>query len=129
MRLLLTVLSGKRTVGPTPSCCQEDACRLDVPFDCLSSVWASPCLTCTAAARSQTRGHDPGTVWILRCPLPRSLPPVAAAVKKLCSDLRYTCWLGGKQQWEATCPLISAEGNLLKQGCEQHVRFVCRKRS
>lgn len=52
-----------------------------------------------------------------------------AAVKRLCTDSHYTCWLGGKQQWENTCPLISAEGHLLKQGCDQPVRFVCRKRS
>ncbi len=35
------------------------------------------------------------------------------------------CWLGGKE--DDLCPLMSSTGVLLKQGCEQNVRFVCRK--
>jgi len=50
-----------------------------------------------------------------------------SAVKELCSRNRFTCWFGGKKDWETLCPLISAEGTLLKQGCGQVVRFVCRK--
>ncbi len=64
---------------------------------------------------------------VCKLPSPVLPNPRAEAVKQLCSNNRYTCWLGGKQDWEALCPLISAEGTLLKQGCEQPVRFVCRK--
>ncbi len=60
------------------------------------------------------------------CCIPRSVLH-AEAVKRLCSAHQYTCWFGNKDQPDA-CPLISADGTLLQQGCEQPVRFVCRKR-
>ncbi len=56
------------------------------------------------------------------CPLPMvPRPPCTTtdAVNELCSKNKYTCWFGGKKDWETQCPLISAEGTLLKQGCGQ----------
>ncbi len=51
--------------------------------------------------------------------LPRPPRTTTDAVKELCSKNKYTCWFGGKKDWETQCPLISAEGTLLKQGCGQ----------
>ncbi len=48
-----------------------------------------------------------------------------AAVRKLCADYQFTCWLQSK---DTLCPLMTADGSRQMQGCEQEdVRFVCRK--
>ncbi|KXZ46258.1 hypothetical protein GPECTOR_45g128 [Gonium pectorale] len=47
------------------------------------------------------------------------------ALTHLCAANRYTCWMDG-DSGPGLCPLMSAEGYTLKQGCEQPVRFVCR---
>jgi hypothetical protein len=48
------------------------------------------------------------------------------AVRKLCADYQYTCWLQ-RQESDTLCPLMAADGSRQMQGCEQDVRFVCRK--
>ncbi|EFJ45708.1 hypothetical protein VOLCADRAFT_93852 [Volvox carteri f. nagariensis] len=56
-----------------------------------------------------------------------------AAVLQLCADLQFTCWLKRKDDSRTgssgpmLCPLMAADGGLQMQGCEQDVRFVCRK--
>ncbi|KAG2487714.1 hypothetical protein HYH03_013713 [Edaphochlamys debaryana] len=47
------------------------------------------------------------------------------ALKKLCRDNRYTCWASGHTE-PNRCPLMTQEGRIVYQGCEQPVRFVCR---
>ncbi|GIL63872.1 hypothetical protein Vafri_17737, partial [Volvox africanus] len=49
------------------------------------------------------------------------------AVRRLCSDNKFTCWFKRTEQDEQ-CPLIAADGSLQIQDCEQDVRFVCRIR-
>ncbi|PNH06823.1 hypothetical protein TSOC_006766 [Tetrabaena socialis] len=43
---------------------------------------------------------------------------------KLCRDRGFTCWTGGKDS--DLCPLMTAGGDIVKQGCNQPVRWVCR---
>ncbi|KAG2491473.1 hypothetical protein HYH03_010258 [Edaphochlamys debaryana] len=47
-----------------------------------------------------------------------------ASVLSLCKT--YTCWVKGNDCGVGQCCLTSATGELLKQGCNQPVRFVCR---
>ncbi|GFR51580.1 hypothetical protein Agub_g14001, partial [Astrephomene gubernaculifera] len=50
-----------------------------------------------------------------------------SALQGLCASNYYTCWFKKGADDEDLCPLIDAQGLLQKQGCEQDVRFVCRK--
>ncbi|PNH00422.1 hypothetical protein TSOC_011741 [Tetrabaena socialis] len=43
---------------------------------------------------------------------------------KLCRDRGFTCWTGGRDS--DLCPLMTAGGNIIKQGCNQPMRWVCR---
>ncbi|GFR47773.1 hypothetical protein Agub_g9541 [Astrephomene gubernaculifera] len=43
----------------------------------------------------------------------------------LCKGSRFTCWAGGRAP-EDLCPVMSQEGDMHFQGCDQPVRFVCR---
>ena len=51
---------------------------------------------------------------------------MAGALYKLCRDNRYTCWTGGRDDSTDLCPLMTQEGYIVQQACEQPVRFVCR---
>ncbi|GFR47776.1 hypothetical protein Agub_g9544 [Astrephomene gubernaculifera] len=46
-------------------------------------------------------------------------------LQSLCKDSRFTCWAGGRAP-EDLCPVMSQEGDMHFQGCDQPVRFVCR---
>ena len=51
----------------------------------------------------------------------------SAALRELCARRRYTCWMDGKLP-SGFCYLMSQEGYILEQGCNQPVRFVCREK-
>ncbi|GLI65874.1 hypothetical protein VaNZ11_009499, partial [Volvox africanus] len=48
-----------------------------------------------------------------------------AALQWLCMRNRLTCWSDGNTP-PGLCPLMSQEGAIQFQTCDQHVRFVCR---
>ncbi|EFJ41166.1 hypothetical protein VOLCADRAFT_98842 [Volvox carteri f. nagariensis] len=48
------------------------------------------------------------------------------AVQRLCSARLFTCWLKRANGFPY-CPLMAADGTLQMQGCDQLVRFVCRR--
>lgn len=51
------------------------------------------------------------------------------AVRQLCADNFFTCWLNGDfDDEEQLCPLMASDGTLQMQDCHQDVRFVCRNR-
>ncbi|KAG2431884.1 hypothetical protein HXX76_009377 [Chlamydomonas incerta] len=52
--------------------------------------------------------------------------PALGALRKLCRDNRYTCWTGGRDGSSGLCPLMTQEGDIVQQGCDQPVRWVCR---
>ncbi|KXZ46256.1 hypothetical protein GPECTOR_45g126 [Gonium pectorale] len=56
---------------------------------------------------------------------PWDLDASNSSLHSLCAANRHTCWVGGKTV-PGLCPLMSAEGFVLWQGCHQPVRFVCR---
>ena len=58
------------------------------------------------------------------CPKPPHT--LTGALYKLCRDNRYTCWTGGRDDSTDLCPLMTQEGYIVQQGCEQSVRWVCR---
>jgi hypothetical protein len=49
------------------------------------------------------------------------------ACLQLCAANSYTCWMKRKDTDTELCPLMAADGSRQMQGCEQDVRFVCRK--
>ncbi|GIL67482.1 hypothetical protein Vafri_20885 [Volvox africanus] len=49
-----------------------------------------------------------------------------AAVRQLVTSRRVTSWLDGKTSEPGLCHLMSQEGFVHEQGCNQPVRFVCR---
>ena len=58
----------------------------------------------------------------------------AEALEQLCADNDYSCWCtvldDDDRGSEGGCPLMSADGYLQVQplqGCEQKLRYVCRK--
>ncbi|GIL67510.1 hypothetical protein Vafri_20867 [Volvox africanus] len=62
---------------------------------------------------------------------PQAEPESRFSLRKLCSvGRRVTCWLDGVPPGEPTtqCYLMSQEGDIYAQGCEQLVRFVCRNK-
>ncbi|PNH09556.1 hypothetical protein TSOC_003794 [Tetrabaena socialis] len=65
-----------------------------------------------------------GAGWGL---VPRSDPRGLYACQRLCADNAYTCWMM-REDGDGQCPLMDARGDLQLQGCEQDVRFVCRKK-
>ncbi|EFJ41158.1 hypothetical protein VOLCADRAFT_98831 [Volvox carteri f. nagariensis] len=48
------------------------------------------------------------------------------AVRRLCAANQFTCWLK-RADSDQYCPLMAADGTLQMQGCQQDVRFVCRR--
>ncbi|KAG2454371.1 hypothetical protein HYH02_001394 [Chlamydomonas schloesseri] len=58
--------------------------------------------------------------------VPYGEAPAMGALHKLCRDNRYTCWTGGRDERSGLCPLMTQEGHIVQQGCEQPVRWVCR---
>ncbi|GIM02960.1 hypothetical protein Vretimale_7750 [Volvox reticuliferus] len=65
-----------------------------------------------------------GTGWDL---VPHWDSSAYAAVMQLCADMHFTCWFKKQDPNSSTCPLMSADGSLQIQGCQQYVRFVCTK--
>ncbi|GIL67524.1 hypothetical protein Vafri_20871, partial [Volvox africanus] len=63
---------------------------------------------------------------------PQAEPESRFSLRKLCSGgRRITCWLDGVPPGEPTgrCYVMSQEGDIYTQGCEQLVRFVCRNKN
>ncbi|GLC76481.1 hypothetical protein PLESTF_001785900 [Pleodorina starrii] len=75
-------------------------------------------------SRAATFCHGLGKGWNL---VPYWDEKAYDAVRKLCADHSFTCWLDRKDT-DAYCPLMAADGSRQMQGCEQDVRFVCRKK-
>ncbi|KAG2454370.1 hypothetical protein HYH02_001393 [Chlamydomonas schloesseri] len=61
--------------------------------------------------------------------VPYGEAPAMGALHKLCRDNRYTCWTGGRDERSGLCPLMTQEGHIVQQGCEQPVRWVCRTKT
>ncbi|GIM17252.1 hypothetical protein Vretimale_19785 [Volvox reticuliferus] len=62
---------------------------------------------------------------------PQAEPESRFSLRKLCAvGKRVTCWLDGVPPEEPTgrCYVMSQEGDIHVQGCEQPVRFVCRSK-
>ncbi|KAG2487715.1 hypothetical protein HYH03_013714 [Edaphochlamys debaryana] len=72
---------------------------------------------------AQVACKDLGSGWDLA---PYADAASWAVAKRMCADNRFTCWLR-REEGDALCPLVDAMGVLQKQGCEQDVRFLCRK--
>ncbi|GLI62178.1 hypothetical protein VaNZ11_004761 [Volvox africanus] len=68
--------------------------------------------------------HNLGTGWDL---VPYWDPNAYEAVMQLCANLHFTCWFKKQDPNSPNCPLLSADGSLQMQGCQQYVRFVCTK--
>ncbi|GIL63873.1 hypothetical protein Vafri_17739, partial [Volvox africanus] len=48
-----------------------------------------------------------------------------AALTELCARASFTCWAGARSD-AVFCPLMTAEGQIVQQTCQQPVRWVCR---
>ncbi|GLI65873.1 hypothetical protein VaNZ11_009498, partial [Volvox africanus] len=48
-----------------------------------------------------------------------------AALTELCARASLTCWTGARSD-PVFCPLMTAEGQIVQQTCQQAVRWVCR---
>eukprot|EP00198_Chlamydomonas_reinhardtii_P012186 XP_001701523.1 glyoxal or galactose oxidase [Chlamydomonas reinhardtii] len=123
---LVTVTTATRSIDQPARCnplsypyvnqtyhCQSD-CRtytlVDVNAGCMPN-WAG------ARAYCESRGLELA---------PWNTDASKGALYKLCRDNRYTCWTGGRDDSTDLCPLMTQEGYIVQQACEQPVRFVCR---
>eukprot|EP00198_Chlamydomonas_reinhardtii_P012187 XP_001701524.1 predicted protein [Chlamydomonas reinhardtii] len=103
----------------------------DASNGALHTLCAANRYTCWAAG-SMPDGLCPvmsqeGDMHFQGCNQPvRFVCRTTSALYKLCRDNRYTCWTGGRDDSTDLCPLMTQEGYIVQQGCEQSVRWVCR---
>lgn len=74
-----------------------------------------------AAAFCQRQGDELVPYW-------ETSSGASSVVEQLCAKRGYTCWVRRSASTRVgLCPLMDAKGTIQEQGCEQTVRFVCRR--